>query len=123
MCNVTVNFTKAGMRQLRTLSKNLNPIIVCKEVSQYINYFSQANKPLDMGGQELCFDKGVYIILRCMSGIWYITDIWMIDTTRKTFPVAVYGWERIRKGCGMLLCKVLMCWRQEEYWDDRAVCT
>ena len=64
---------------------------------------------LDEGCQEVCYENGVYLLLRKMQGVWYITDIFVTEATVAYEPM--FFWKQIKHGASFILAHVLTGWR------------
>ena len=69
-----------------------------------------ADVELDEGCQEVCYENGVYLLLRKMQGVWYITDVFAAEETVGYEPI--FFWQKIRRGADFILAHVLSDWRQ-----------
>lgn len=65
------------------------------------------NSPSKYAYEEVCYDSGIYLLLRRTQGTWYITDIVLTDAAAGFVPV--FTWERIRRGAPGALRRVLPC--------------
>ena len=52
----------------------------------------------------------MYLLLRKMQGVWYITDVFTVEETVAYEPV--FFWQKIRRGADFILAHVLSGWRQ-----------
>ena len=98
---VSVDFTKQGWRQFAAVNRRLaeryiRAFILKRELKQYIAAHEAAGVHLDTQCQEVCYDSGIYLLLRRTQGTWYITDIVLTDAAAGFVPV--FTWERIRRG-------------------------
>lgn len=59
---------------------------------------------------QVCYENGVYLLLRRMQGVWYITDIWADDDAIAFEPVWI--WQQIKRGADYILTHILSGWRQ-----------
>ena len=66
---------------------------------------------LDTQCQEVCYDSGIYLLLRRTQGTWYITDIVLTDAAAGFVPM--FMWERVRRGASGALRRVLLCWHNQ----------
>ena len=81
-----VDFTRSGWRQFIGLKRNLGArfirgFILRYELAAYLAAHEAAGAELDEGCQEVCYENGVYLLLRRMQGVWYITDIFAAEET------------------------------------------
>ena len=110
-----VDFTRSGWRQFIGLNRNLGArfirgFILRYELAAYLAAHKAAGAELDEGCQEVCYENGVYLLLRRMQGVWYITDIWVDDHAIAFEPVWI--WQPIKRGADYILAHILSGWRQ-----------
>ena len=79
------------------------------ELAAYLTAHEAAGATLDEGCLEICYENGVYLLLRRMQGVWYITDVFAAEETVAYEPV--FFWRRIRRGVDFVLAHVLSGWR------------
>ena len=96
---VSVDFTKQGWRQFAAVNRRLaaryiRAFILKRELKQYIAAHEAAGVHLDTQCQEVCYDSGIYLLLRRTQGTWYITDIVLMDAAAGFVPV--FTWGRVR---------------------------
>ena len=111
---MSIEFTRFGWKQLTRLNRCLRtgqifPLILKRELSDYIASVEASGKELDMTCQELRYEGGVYVLLRRTQGVWFVADVFAVDA-----PVAFspqYFWQRVRRGLRDLLIHVLIGWR------------
>ena len=75
-----VDFTRSGWRQFIRLNRSLGArflrgFVLRYELVAYLTAHEAAGTELDEGCQAVCYENGVYLLLRKMQGVWYITDI------------------------------------------------
>ena len=75
-----VDFTRSGWRKFMRLNRSLGVrflrgFVLRYELAAYLTAHEAAGVELDEGCQEVCYENGVYLLLRKMQGVWYITDI------------------------------------------------
>ena len=87
----------------------IRAFILKRELKQYIAAHEAAGVHLDTQCQEVCYDSGIYLLLRRTQGTWYITDIVLMDAAAGFVPV--FTWERVRRGVSGALRRVLLCWQ------------
>lgn len=109
---VSVDFTKQGWRQFAAVNRRLaaryiRAFILKRELQQYIAAHEAAGVHLDTQCQEVCYDSGIYLLLRRTQGTWYITDIVLTDAAAGF--VFAFPWERVRRGAAGALRRVLPC--------------
>lgn len=105
--SVSIDFTKRGWRQFAAVNRRLaaryiRAFILKRELQQYIAAHEAAGARLDTQCQEVCYDGGVYLLLRRTQGTWYITDVVLTDSEAGFVP----AWERIRRGASGALRRV-----------------
>ena len=113
---VSIEFTKQGRRQFAAVNRRLatryiRAFILKRELQQYIGAHEAAGVRLDTQCQEVCYDDGVYLLLRRTQGTWYITDIVLTDAAAGFVPM--FMWERVRRGASGALRRVLLCWHNQ----------
>ena len=72
-----VDFTRSGWRQFIRLNRSLGArflrgFVFQYELAAYLTAHEAAGVELDEGCQEVCYEEGVYLLLRKMQGVWYI---------------------------------------------------
>ena len=87
-----VDFTRSGWRQFFRLNRSLGArflrgFILRYELAAYLTAHEAAGAELDEGCQEVCYENGVYLLLRKMQGVWYITDVFAAEETVAYEPV------------------------------------
>lgn len=110
-----VDFTRSGWRQFIRLNRSLGArfirgFILRYELAAYLTAHEAVGAELDEGCQEVCYENGVYLLLRRMQGVWYITDIWADDDAIAFEPVWI--WQQIKRGADYILAHILSGWRQ-----------
>ena len=110
-----VDFTRSGWRQFMRLNRSLGArflrgFVLRYELAAYLTAHEAADVELDEGCQEVCYENGVYLLLRKMHGVWYIMDIFATEETVAYEPV--FFWQKIRRGADFILAHVLSGWRQ-----------
>ena len=91
----------------RLAARYIRAFILKRELQQYIAAHEAAGVHLDTQCQEVCYDSGIYLLLRRTQGTWYITDIVLMDAAAGFVPV--FTWERVRRGVSGALRRVLLC--------------
>ena len=79
-----VDFTRSGWRQFFRLNRSLGTrflrgFVLRYELAAYLTAHEAAGAELDEGCLEICYENGVYLLLRKMQGVWYITDIFAAE--------------------------------------------
>ena len=92
-----VDFTRSGWRQFIRLNRSLGArflrgFVLRYELAAYLTAHEAAGVELDEGCQEVCYENGVYLLLRKMQGVWYITDIFATEETVAYEPV--FFWKQ-----------------------------
>ena len=110
-----VEFTRSGWRQLARLNRSLGArliraFVLCHELSAYLAEHEASGVHLDTECQEVRYVDGVYLLLRRSQGIWYITDVFAAEEGDGHEPM--YFWQRVRRGAGCVLIRLLIGWRQ-----------
>ena len=110
-----VEFTRSGWRQLARLNRSrgarlIRAFVLCHELSAYLAEHEASGVHLDTECQEVRYVDGVYLLLRRSQGIWYITDVFAAEEGDGYEPM--YFWQRVRRGAGCVLIRLLLGWRQ-----------
>lgn len=110
-----VEFTRSGWRQLVRLNRSLGArliraFLLRHELSAYLAEHEASGVHLDTECQEVRYVDGVYLLLRRAQGIWYITDVFAAEEGDGYEPM--YFWQRVRRGAGCVLIRLLIGWRQ-----------
>ena len=110
-----VEFTRSGWRQLARLNRSrgarlIRAFVLCHELSAYLAEHEASGVHLDTECQEVRYVDGVYLLLRRSQGIWYITDVFAAEEGDGYEPM--YFWQRVRRGAGCVLIRLLIGWRQ-----------
>ena len=110
-----VDFTRSGWRQFMRLNRTLGArflrgFVLRYELAAYLTAHEAAGVELDEGCQEVRYENGVYLLLRKMQGVWYITDVFTTEETVAYEPV--FFWKQIKRGSNLILVHVLSGWRQ-----------
>ena len=78
-------------------------------LAAYLTAHEDAGTPLDEGCQEVRYEDGVYLLLKKMQGVWYITDVFVTEATVAYEPM--FFWKQIKRGASFILAHVLTGWR------------
>ena len=110
-----VDFTRSGWRQFMRLNRTLGArflrgFVLRYELAAYLTAHEAAGVELDEGCQEVRYENGVYLLLRKMQGVWYITDVFTTEETVAYEPV--FFWKQIKRVANLILVHVLSGWRQ-----------
>ena len=110
-----VKFTRSSWRQLARLNRSMGvrlirAFVLCHELSAYLAEHEASGVHLDTECQEVRYVDGVYLLLRRSQGIWYITDVFATEEGDGYEPM--YFWQRVRRGAGCVLIRLLIGWRQ-----------
>ena len=119
-----VDFTRSGWRQFARLNRRLGVrfirgFVLRYELGVYLAAHEDAGAPLDEGCMEDRYEDGVYLLLKKMQGVWYITDVFAAEEAVAYEPV--FFWKRIRRGVDFILAHVLTGWRSLTQRMVRAV--
>ena len=109
-----VDFTRSGWRQFARLNRRLGVrfirgFVLRYELGVYLTAHEAAGAELDEGCQEVCYENGVYLLLRKMQGVWYITDVFVTEATVAYEPM--FFWKQIKSSASFILAHVLTGWR------------
>ena len=109
-----VDFTRSGWRQFARLNRRLGVrfirgFVLRYELGVYLAAHEDAGAHLDEGCMGVRYEDGVYLLLKKMQGVWYITDVFAAEEAVAYEPV--FFWKRIRHGASFILAHVLTGWR------------
>ena len=109
-----VDFTHSGWRQFARLNRRLGArfirgFILRHELGLYLAAHEAGGMELDESCQEVRYEDGVYLLLKKMQGVWYITDVFAAEEAVAYEPV--FFWKRIKHGVDLILAHVLTGWR------------
>lgn len=109
-----VDFTRSGWQQFAKLNRKLGArfirgFILRHELEAYLTAHEAAGTPLDEGCQEVRYEDGVYLLLKKIQGVWYITDVFVTEATVAYEPM--FFWKQIKSGASFILAHVLTGWR------------
>ena len=109
-----VEFTRSGWRQFFKLNRSLSArflrgFVLRYELAAYLTAHEAAGTPLDEGCQEVRYEDGVYLLLKKIQGVWYITDVFVTEATVAYEPM--FFWKQIKRGASFILAHVLTGWR------------
>ena len=112
---VRVEFTKGGWEQLMRLYPTpiatfIQSINIKADLGLYIASYEEKNIHMDTECQEVCYQPGIFLILRKEHGVWYVTDV--ITTGMVVDYAPVFFWTRVKRGCSVLAARMLICWRR-----------
>lgn len=112
---VDVEFTRDAWKQLLRLYRSpisafMQTVNIRADLALYIAAHEDKGIFMDTECQEICYQPGMFFIVRKEHGIWYITDV--IMTREDVEYVPVYFWTRVRRGCSTLAARALICWRR-----------
>lgn len=110
-----VDFTRSGWKQFMRINRSLGAkfiraFVLKYELAEYLGEHECSGVALDEGCQEVRYEDGVYLLLKKMQGVWYITDVFLAETAAAYEPI--FFWQRIKRGASFLLAHVLIGWRQ-----------
>lgn len=111
--NIHIAFDKRGWQKLRMLNQRLkksciHSCVLKRELANYIAAHEAAGIYMDSQCQEICYEHGIYLILRKESGMWIIMDV-IVHLKRFVYQ-AVTIWNQVRRGTGLVLHKMLAGW-------------
>ena len=109
-----VDFTRSGWRQFFRLNRSLGArflrgFVLRYELAAYLTAHEAAGVDLDEGCLEIRYEGGVYLLLKKMQGVWYITDVFCTEEVVAYEPVFI--WKRIRRDSSFILAHVLIGWQ------------
>ena len=109
-----VDFTRSSWRQFAKLNRRLGTrfirgFILRHELGLYLAAHEAAGIELDEGCQEVRYEDSVYLLLKKMQGVWYITDVFAAEEAVTYEPV--FFWKQIKRGASFILAHVLTGWR------------
>ena len=109
-----VDFTRSGWRQYMKLNRSLGArfirgFVLRYELAAYLTAHEAAGVELDEGCLEVRYEDGVYLLLKKMQGVWYITDVFVAEGAVVYEPV--FFWKQIKRGASFILAHVLTGWR------------
>ena len=112
---VNIDFTKESWQQLLQLhttpiSAFIQSINIKSDLALYITAHEDKGIFMDTECQEICYQSGLFLIIRKEHGVWYITDVF--TTGDDVGFVPVYFWTRVKRGFQMVAARVLICWRR-----------
>ena len=115
MQRAPVAFTRSGWKQFTRLNRALGArfiraFVLQHELAVYLAEHEANGVQLDTECQEVCYEDGVYLLLRKMQGVWYIIDTF--DAEEAVAYAPVYVWQRIRRGAECMLAHLLTGWRR-----------
>ena len=105
-----VDFTRSGWRQFARLNRGLGArfirgFVLRYELAAYLTAHEAAGVELDEGCLEVRYEDGVYLLLKKMQGVWYITDVFVAEGAVVYEPV--FFWKQIKRGASFILAHVL----------------
>lgn len=123
---VSIEFTKDGWKQLlqhstSPVSAFVQSINIKADLALYITAHEDKGIFLDTECQEICYQSGLFLIIRKEHGVWYITDVFTTGEDAEYIPV--YFWTRIKRGCDVLAARLLICWRRLTKWKPESQST
>lgn len=109
-----ISFSRDGWRQFEKLNRVLGTryikaFLLRLELDAFLQAHADSSHRLDTICQELHYHSGIYLLIKCVSGEWVITDIWQDEAPADFLPIFV--WQRIKLGIVYLAAKVLVGWR------------
>lgn len=111
---VRVQFTKDGYRQLAQIkhlpgTRFIRALTIETELSLYIVAHEAKGIHFDSECQEIAYESGITLILRKEQGAWLITDV---ITSDEVAYEPVFFWTQLKRGCDIILAKMLVAWRK-----------
>ena len=111
---VRVELSNSGWMKLRGMqcecgNRFIQAFLLRWELSEYLQRYNEAGVLLDTQCQELRFDEEICVLLRKVQGVWYVTDIWMIQMAVRFIPLFV--WQKVRRGCREVAARILAGWQ------------
>ena len=121
--NVFVELTRSARKQLARRNSRCGIRLVSMhelqhELESFIAYHETQLVHLDTSCQELRYDHGIYLLMKKIHGVWYVTDIFDADEHAACSPV--YIWQRIRQGVNRVLACVLVGWQKADDMSSAA---
>ena len=121
--NVLVELTRSARKQLTRRNSRRGIRLVGMhelqhELEIFIGYHETRHVHLDTACQELRYDHGIYLLMKKMQGVWYVTDIFDADEHAACSPV--YIWQRVRQGVNRALACVLVGWQKADEMSSAA---
>ena len=112
---VPVEFTKEGLQHFlgihsTRVSALTQSIIVKADLGLYIAAHEEHGIYLDTECQEVCYQPGLYLLLRKEHGVWYVIDDIYAGNTEGFMPV--YIWKCIKCGFRIVTVRFLSGWRR-----------
>ena len=109
-----VDFTRSGWRQFMRLNRSLGArfllgFVLRNELVAYVTVHVVLVAEHDEGCGVALSHIDVYLLLRKVQGVWYITDVFAAEKTVAYEPV--FFWQKIRRGAEFILAHVLSGWR------------
>ena len=122
---VSIEFTKDGWKQLlqhnpSPISAFIQSINIKADLALYITAHEEKGIFMDTECQEICYQSGLFLLLRKEQGVWYITDVF--TTGEGAGFVPVYFWTRVKRGFQLVAARVLICWRRltKRSWENES---
>ena len=112
---VRVCFSRKSWKRFSALNAGLGLAFIRafqfrRELALYIAAHEEKNIHLDGECAELCYEDGIFLIIRHVNGAWRITDVYSTGASVGFEPVLI--WTRIKRGCRYALAQALACWRR-----------
>lgn len=111
---IHVEFTKSGWKQFAHLNRRLGArfikgFLLRRELSAFIAAHYESGRHLDPVCQEVRYEDGVYLLLKQVGSVWYVTDIWLTEEPADFAPILF--WTRIKRGCSYILRQIVIGWQ------------
>ena len=112
---VNVEFTKDAWQQFVALKGNafaafIQAFTVKADMALYITAHEEKGIRMDNVCQEVCYEQGLFFLMKNIRGTWYITEVLIIGAEEVYTPV--FFWTRIKRGCDVLAARILLRWRR-----------
>lgn len=122
--SVFVELTRSARKQLARRNSRRGIRLVSMnelqyELESFIAYREMQHVHLDTSCQELRYDHGIYLLMKKMQGVWYVTDVFDADEHAACSPV--YIWQRVRRGVNRMLACILVGWQKADDLSSAAV--
>lgn len=121
----SIEFTKDGWKELlqhnpSPISAFIQSINIKADLALYITAHEEQGIFMDTECQEICYQSGLFLILRKEHGVWYITDVF--TTGEDAGFVPVYFWTRFKRGFKLVAVRVLIGWRRltNQTWGNES---
>ena len=112
MFRIRIDFTKAGRRSFQRVNAQLGEAFIrfidlARELAEYIERHIDQGDPM-ISEFDVRYEDGICLTVYCSGGTYFIEDVTNIGDNLARFPV--YVWERVKRGCRMVLSAALVGW-------------